>query len=101
MKQPKPVNTVPHDLQDVTRQFLDKQAKAMALRQSASQQSKTEAHQSTIEFNRKLREYYMHQALKREHDLIEGHKTKIGNQHLPQHLKARLDEIHAILGTRS
>ena len=83
----------------MTRQFLDKQAKAMTLQQSASQQSKTEAHQSTIEFNRTLREHYMHQALKREHDLIECHRTKIGNRNLPQHDKARLDEIHAILGT--
>ena len=57
MKQPKPVNTVPHDLQDVTRKFLGKPAKAMALRQPAPQQSKTEAHQSTIEFNRNSREY--------------------------------------------
>ena len=101
MKQPKLVNTVQHDLQDVTRQSLDKQAKAMPIRQPASQQHKTEAHQSKIEFNRKLREYYMHPALKREHDLIEGHRTHIGNRNLPQHLKARLDGIHAILGAHT
>ena len=101
MKLHKVVITVPHDLQDVTRKFLDKPAKAMTLRQSASQQSKTEAYQSTIEFNRKLREYYMHQALKCEHDLIEGHRTKIGNRNLPQHLNARLDQIQATLGART
>lgn len=100
MKQPKVVNTVPHDLQDVTKSFLDKQANAMTIRHSASQRHKTEAHQNTIEFNRKRKEHDMHQALKRENDIIESHKTKMGNKNLPQHLKSRLDQIQALLGTQ-
>ena len=76
---------------------MNQQATYMAIWAHASQQHKTEANQSALDFKRRLQEHYLQQEMRRERDLIEGHRTKMGQRNLPQHLKARLDHLRELI----